>query len=512
MVSNEHQLDGVRMSSEQPELRNVYLEQVKQQQQQLESELKVQRHSNYRVERSRQLAGQGGPVGGAVDARITGFWRWKTVIVPPNAYVVHTRRGQKDPLHLGLGVSFRYNPYTDAFLVVPAAMQTILINAYCICQELQGLVVQGYVQWIIDDFAVAYKKLDFTDAVEPMRVVNVQLREQAEAAIKDKVATMSIDDVLSDKQPIIEELTSRLRKVAEGEGSDQGLGLRIVTVQIKEAIVCSSRVWENLQKPFRSERARVARVAELSAQQEIEAREREHEKQKTTAQIENDNVLAILKAERQRETFEREQQELAKRTQQEQETARQIALERDQTQKQEDTLAQSRKEANIERERFLAEARAQAQHNETLKKLELSIVEAARQAEATKAAVELEKLRLEKDAEILRLKLEFELARKELEVKAALAMEEAKLKLQNQQHEAELRFEEVRQKIANELSPNHLQAKLIEGLPALAEKLPQPQEMKVVSIGAGSSGAEALTSVVTQVLGIVDAFRAPKKE
>ena len=37
--------------------------------------------------------------------------------------------------------------------------------------------------------------LDFTDIEDPMRVVNVQLREQAEAAIKDKVATMGVDDV-----------------------------------------------------------------------------------------------------------------------------------------------------------------------------------------------------------------------------------------------------------------------------------------------------------------------------
>jgi regulator of protease activity HflC (stomatin/prohibitin superfamily) len=119
-------------------------------------------------------------------------------------------------------------------------MQTILINAYCIGKELQGLLVQGYVQWIIADFATAYKKLDFTDVEDPMRVVNVQLREQAEAAIKDKVATMGIDEVLSDKQPIIEELTARLRSVAEGAGkSDTGLGLRIVTVQIKEAVVSS---------------------------------------------------------------------------------------------------------------------------------------------------------------------------------------------------------------------------------------------------------------------------------
>ncbi len=149
-------------------------------------------------------------------------------------------------------------------------MQTILINAYCICRELQGVLVQGYVQWIIQDFGIAYRKLDFSDAVDPMRLVNLQLKEQAEAAIKDKVSTMGVNDVLSDKQPIIEELTARLRAVAEGEGdTDQGLGLRIVTVQIKEAVVSSSRLWENLQKPYRAEQARVARLAELAAEEVI---------------------------------------------------------------------------------------------------------------------------------------------------------------------------------------------------------------------------------------------------
>src|SRR3954468_3772124 len=38
----------------------------------------------------------------AVDYRITGFWRWQTVVVPPNVYVFHTRRGKPEPLHVGL--------------------------------------------------------------------------------------------------------------------------------------------------------------------------------------------------------------------------------------------------------------------------------------------------------------------------------------------------------------------------------------------------------------------------
>ena len=57
----------------------------------------------------------------AVDVRVTGWWRWKTVVVPPNAFVVHTRQGVDEPLHCGLGTSFGFNPYSDAYLVVPAA-------------------------------------------------------------------------------------------------------------------------------------------------------------------------------------------------------------------------------------------------------------------------------------------------------------------------------------------------------------------------------------------------------
>ncbi len=245
-------------------MENQYLQQV------MEAKAEVERDLRPRKKLSSSAAGAPMRRGGAepaevpaVDVRITGFGPWRSVLVPPNAYVVHTRRGAPEPLHIGLGISFRYRPYSDTFLVVPAAMQTIVINASCICRERQGLLVQGYVQWVIDDFARAYKRLDFSDPVEPMKVVNVQLREQAEATIKDTVATMSIDDVLADKQPIIEELTRRLRTVAEGGEGGDGLGLRIVTVQIKEAVVSSARLWNDLQGPFRAERRKLARLAEL---------------------------------------------------------------------------------------------------------------------------------------------------------------------------------------------------------------------------------------------------------
>lgn len=278
---------------------NSYMQEVLEQQAVVAQELKKSPVQAQRMARHRGMPAAvanavlpGGAVtnsGNGVDVRIHGFWRFRTVIVPPNAWVVHTRRGHAEPLHLGLGVSFSYDPTRDSFLVAPATMQTLAINAKCICAERQGILVQAYVQWIVEDFKAAYQKLDFSDVDDPMRIVNVQLREQAEASIKDKVASMSIDEVLADKRPIIEELTARLRGVAEGQG------LKIVQVQIKEAVVSSTTVWENLQKPFREEKARTARIAELDRERAVQQREVQDSTEAERAQLAADNETARLK-------------------------------------------------------------------------------------------------------------------------------------------------------------------------------------------------------------------------
>lgn len=354
-------------------MKNDYLEQVVRQKDQLEYDLKARRAMAPKAG-SPAPAGlvamelgegmspdeerTGGGVGGsAVDVRISGWWRWKNVVVPPNAYVVHTRRGHPEPVHCGLGISFRFDPATDSFLVVPSAMQTIIINANCICRERQGVLVQGYVQWMIQDFKTAYPRLDFSDAVDPMRVVNVQLREQAEAAIKDTVATMSIEDVLSDKQPIIKELTTRLRHVAEGDGQDSGLGLRIVTVQIKEAVVSSAKVWEMLQRPFRAERSKDARLAELTHESVVRTREAEAEKAAAAQKIATEAEAARLRSEAEASAFDREQSERARRAQLEAETLSLSAAHEKEKLEKESALARLRLEQQLIEEGMRLEAR-----------------------------------------------------------------------------------------------------------------------------------------------------------
>ncbi|MFI5911431.1 SPFH domain-containing protein [Dactylosporangium sp. NPDC051541] len=447
---------------------NTYLDQVVRQQERLEADLRSKRVAPAQAaaggppsprDRSRAAIAEGAgqqPTPNAVEVRVTGFGRWKTVLVPPNAFVVHTRRGKAEPLHVGLGVSFRYNPATDSYLVVPGAMQTILINAYCICRELQGVLVQAYVQWIIQDFSTAYRRLDFGDAEDPMRVVNLQLKEQAEAAIKDKVSTLGVADVLSDKQPIIEELTSRLRAVAEGSGgADEGLGLRIVTVQIKEAVVSSSRLWENLQKPYRSEQGRIARLAELGAEDAVAERELTGQRQRETQRIGSERELADLRAQRAAHEFDREAAEALRRSQREQEDARALADLQDAT---------NRHALALERQLAAEEA-------------------------------EIGRLRIEREAELTRLTAEAELLL--AAARARAAHERALLDVER---------ERLRADIANAQSAENLQAQLIDRLPEIVAKLPKPAELRSVTIG-GTDGT-TVAGLIAELSTVVNALRS----
>jgi membrane protein involved in colicin uptake len=287
-----------------------------------------------------------------------------------------------------------------------------------------------------------------------MRIVNVQLREQAEAAIKDKVATMHIDEVLADKQPIIEELTHRLRTVAEGsreKGAPSGLGLKIVTVQIKEAVVSSTTLWENLQKPFRAERERLARLAEVEAARQIAERELEIRQARETAEIATARELARQRALEEREAYDRRQAESERRTKVEQEAERRAMVERSATET-------ARREAELEGlalERKLDEARAARRRAEA--EAEAALVELQSQAKAVVAKREVEELR-------------------------------------------------ARRAVENDLTEGHVKAQMIARLPEIAAKLPAPKELRSVNIsGDGAAGGPAaLTGLVAGLLSLVE--------
>ncbi|MDQ7024100.1 MAG: hypothetical protein Q9P01_00320 [Anaerolineae bacterium] len=423
-----------------------------------------------------------------IQVRETGVLFWKRIIVPPNAYVVHTRAGRKEPVTLGLGLSFRYNPRTDAYLVVPAAMQTIGVVSNCISQEKQGINVLAYVQWQISDFSIAYRKLDFSDAADPLGIVNAQLREQADAAIKDKIATMSVEDVLTDKAPVIEELTRRLIEVTEGrvrgsKSAEAGLGITIVTVQIKEAFVSSRNLWENLQAPYRHDQERIAKISYLDMEEEIRTKQLATRQITETSEAETQVQIERVRQEKQTEALQLRLTEDEKRKQRQQENQTQ-QLQREQemkltqanaqaaTQAQLDALARQQQIEAMEAERALVEQQSQIEqqrlvHEAQLKRAEFEHQQLLLQQENTQKAAELEN----------------DIALKLRESQAYIERETLLQQLQHQQAQQAAEIKRLQQEIRNLISDEALLKEWITVLPQLAESMPDIEEMRVLQMG-----------------------------
>ncbi len=445
----------------------------------------------------------------AINVRETGLWLWKRVIVPPNAYVVHTRSGHKDPMTLGLGVSFRYNPYTDAYLVVPSAMQTIGVVANCITKEKQGINILAYVQWQIDNFSVAYRKLDFSDTRDPLGIVNAQLGEQAEAAIKDKISTMSVEEVLTDKAPVIKELTTRLKTVAEGHQGEkapgEGLGIKIITVQIREALVSSQKLWHDLQAPFRHQQEQAARISELTMQSEIHKKESEttqkkiHLEEQTTAVTQESQQriqkqAAEMDQERELSTLQREQEKSLERAKLEAETNK-----RQKTLKIEEGLHALEEQQRLDEMKIQA-AQQQLEQETTLKKQQ----------------VESKTLLQEKDDELQTLILEANLARQKKEHAVQLQLKEKKGQMQLALQEQELRLARLHQEVRNLINERDLLRQLIANLPELAAQMPDIHELKVLQTDKGNAAFDTFASFLAKTFSMAESlgirWRTPDDE
>jgi len=423
-----------------------------------------------------------------LQVRETGFLLWKRIIVPPNAYVVHTRAGRNDPITLGLGLSFGYNPRTDAYLVVPAAMQTIGVVSNCISREKQGINVLAYVQWQISDFSIAYRKLDFSDKADPLGIVNAQLREQADAAIKDKIATMSVEDVLTDKAPIIEELTRRLSEVTEGrvrgaESTESGLGITIVTVQIKEAFISSRNLWENLQAPYRHEQERIAKISFLDMEEEIRTKQLDTRKATETSEAETNVQIEQVREEKRTEALQLRLTESEKRQQLEQEN-RANEIQREQELK----LTQARSETETQQALDALEREQQIQQLEA----ERSLIEQKARIEEQRLSYEAELKRLEFEHQQLihqqenALKsdeLQAQLER-ELQTRQGEANREAiSQQTRHRQRQLVVEIERLEQEVRNLINEEALVKDWIETLPRLADSMPDVAEMKVLQTG-----------------------------
>jgi len=339
-------------------------------------------------------------------------------------------------------------------------------------------------------------------------------------------------------------LTARLKDVTEGrsqeaETTNEGLGIKIVTVQIREALVSSEKLWQDLQAPFRHQQETAARISYLNMQDEIRQKELEARQAAETSEAETMVEIERTKQTKQTEALDLRLTEEATRFTKEQETTRdKIQLEEDTTaarreseqrlQAQAATMEQERELATLARdnERLLEQARLNDEASRRQKTLEIeaalhTITEdnrlAAMELEAAQQRLEREEtlktqeaavsVLLQEQADALQAQiLESRLAREKEAHEAKLALEEEANRVKIALQEKEVEITRLQQEVRNLVSDPDLMSRLIDKLPELAAEMPEIQELRVLQTGNNNTAFDSLSAFLAQMMALADSL------
>lgn len=198
------------------------------------------------------------------------------VTIAPNEYVVHTRLGKIK--NQGLGKTFLLWPLVDSFIKFSITPRKINFYADNITQEKQGVGIDGFLIWSIEDGEKAYKKIGSSDS-ESLDSLSLQLIDISVSIARNAISNMNLDEVLTNREVLVDKLSAQLSAIIAD------WGLKIETIEIKEVRILSETLFESMQAPFRNEQLKHAEHSRLEAKQSIE-----------TAAAETEVAVRITKA------------------------------------------------------------------------------------------------------------------------------------------------------------------------------------------------------------------------
>ena len=181
----------------------------------------------------------------------------------PSDFVIRIRKGRIVSQERGLGF---FGFLWDQYCIVPSAVSTISFSADQITKENQGIQVDGFAIWKIVQPEKTYLNFDFDLQEEALEKINEYLKEVVTSAIRHKVATMSIEEVLRKRGTIILQLKQELAYISEQ------WGLEIETIEIKNVLIMSEQLFSNMQATHRDTVRLESEISSLRVEQEIAER------------------------------------------------------------------------------------------------------------------------------------------------------------------------------------------------------------------------------------------------
>lgn len=181
----------------------------------------------------------------------------------PAEFALHRRFGKTR--RSGRGVSFFKLPFIDRYYLIPAAAQSVSFAADQITAENQGVEVAGFAVWKVGDPEKASARFDFTDRDTALDVIDGNIKNVVESAIRHQVANMTMEEVLRKRGTIILRLKEELAYIAEQ------WGLIIETVEIKNVQILSKQLFTQMQARFRDATRLESEMSGLETERQIAA-------------------------------------------------------------------------------------------------------------------------------------------------------------------------------------------------------------------------------------------------
>ncbi len=422
-------------------------------------------------------------------------------------FVLHFRRGKLK--NKSYGGSFFLLPIFDKYVVLSTAIQQVEIHAQekVITRENQPVIVNGLLVWRIVDPEAAYRAIGSQYGRNAMLGLNKTLEQIVESIIRTTVAKLTIDEVLRERQIIVEAITKELFSVV----SDWGISIE--TVEVVQVELTNSALFQHLQAKFEQEARRKAMEITIETDRELEQKRIEQNFEIEKIKADRELELRLYKAELEEKARKRE----LERDRQIVEMQKQVELAETQKQREVQTLEQLKEKevgelsrlkevefAKLERERELSEAKIAKQTKEIeaetkliertkaaeAKKLELikTQIQVAAEKELREAQAHAEAIRLQTEAEAMKIKMmaeaEAERRRKIAQATREALLAEAEGKKAVLLAEAEGLAEKVRAQ--QQINEAMLMKELIQQLPEIAKSI-KIGEISWLNLGSGST-------------------------
>jgi regulator of protease activity HflC (stomatin/prohibitin superfamily) len=226
---------------------------------------------------------------------LTAFYVRKYVrIFDPNIFYVHLRRGKARKQGEG-GMVVRI-PFLDRILAVDRTVQQLNISAESVLsKEKQKIRLSAVLLWQADNAIATINNVTWKEI--PNRLTAI-----IESVIRTACASLSVEEILQERQLIIEAIKKELIDIVSE------WGLKIVSVELVDVVVVNESFLRDMSKPREAEMHRLAQIALIEADQATGTRDIERTKVLRAQEIERDRLVGVKEQEQLREIQETEKQ------------------------------------------------------------------------------------------------------------------------------------------------------------------------------------------------------------